>query len=87
MSKAVLVIDMPTQCIDCPAHFVDEPVYWCGVTDEVLLSDCIETFKPDWCPLKEMPQRMASEPDDSEYVSGGKNGWNFCIHRILGNSL
>ena len=87
MSKAVLVIDTPEYCIDCPAHFCDDPHYWCGVTNDSLLTDDIETFKPDWCPLKEMPEKLEHDPEESVCVTRYKTGWNRCINTILGNSL
>ena len=54
MSKAILVIDTPECCIDCPCHFAED-IVWCGVKDQELETDDIETYKPDWCPLKPMP--------------------------------
>ncbi len=55
MSKSVLVIDTPEACIDCPCHFTKENgMVVCGVKKKELLADDIETFKPGWCPLKEI---------------------------------
>lgn len=52
--KSVLKIDTPKVCIDCPCHFAGESgLVMCGVEKRELLSDNIETFKPDWCPLRE----------------------------------
>lgn len=84
MSKAVLVIDMPKNCADCPMNFDDEPVYWCCVRNKVIPPDL---FKPDWCPLKEMPEILVHEPGESVCVSRYKIGWNRCINTISGNSL
>lgn len=83
MSKAILVIDMPNHCVDCPCS---GPIsssykeYWCGayrgVIDERLKFD-----KPSWCPLKEMPKRIPKEDieDDTDV------GWNACLDEILGD--
>lgn len=58
MSKSILVIDTPSVCIDCPCHFAyDTGAVDCGVNGKELLTDDIETFKPDWCPLKEIPNK------------------------------
>lgn len=52
--KSVLKIETPKVCIDCPCHFAGESgMVMCGVEKRELLSDDIETFKPDWCPLRE----------------------------------
>lgn len=50
MSKSILVVDTPEACIDCPCHFAGESgMVMCGVEQQELLTDDIETFKPDWC--------------------------------------
>lgn len=55
MSRSVLVIDTPETRIDCPCHFAEESgMVTCGVTSKELLSDDIETYKADWCPLKKI---------------------------------
>lgn len=52
--KSVLKIDTPKVCIDCPCHFAGgSGMVVCGVEKRELLSDDIQTFKPDWCPLRE----------------------------------
>lgn len=56
MSKAVLLMDMPESCIDCPCHFSDATV-WCGINKAELKAEDIETYKPDWCPLRELPKK------------------------------
>lgn len=59
MSKAVLVMDMPSSCLECPI----------GQNESIPLETCIrcplgkcavdaETeTRPDWCPLKPMPEK------------------------------
>ncbi len=56
MSKSILVMDTPEACIDCPCHFTEDTGrVWCGKEKKELLIDDIETYKPTWCPLKEIP--------------------------------
>lgn len=63
--KSVLKIDTPKACIDCPCHFAGESgMVMCGVDKRELLSDDIQTFKPDWCPLRES--------------AGDCGGWIYC---------
>ena len=66
MSKAVLVMDMPEKCLDCPFCFeIDEGVDACWMItidsyDNDLCRNIEEDYcqcKPDWCPLKPMPEK------------------------------
>lgn len=57
MSKSILVIDTPKSCADCPCCFADNVMVWCGKEQDILcepgeMPEGIETFKPDWCPLR-----------------------------------
>lgn len=81
MSKAVLVMDMPKYCIDCPCHFAGMHTVKCGVKKKRLPKNDIETYKPDWCPLKPMPEK-ANHPD---WCDGGRydKGYNACIDELL----
>jgi len=61
MSKAILVIDMPENCLECPLE------YGVAVNNKILLNHNIcngcgkpnadSTKKPDWCPLRPMPEK------------------------------
>jgi hypothetical protein len=84
MSKAILVIDIPDSCSECPvcasyqscAFSIRE--YWCSTNGK----DVEPYSKPDWCPLKPMPdkQRFNGIVDyDNDYLYG----WNACINKIL----
>ena len=84
MSKAVLVMDMPSKCIDCPLHFVDEPNYWCGANMKDLLTDDIETYKPDWCPLRELPNPKEKGKAENILEIFTNAGYNACIDELLG---
>ena len=86
MSKSILVIDIPSVCIDCPCHFAyDTGKVECGVNKKELLSDNIETYKPKWCPLKEVPQLRQVNPDPycANKSDAYDSGYNACIREIL----
>ena len=83
MSKAVLVMDMPSSCTECPLGknmsnsievCIQCPLGECAVDTET------ETI-PDWCPLKPMPKK-ANHPD---WCDGGRydKGYNACIDELL----
>lgn len=84
MSKAILVIDMPKNCRECPLakneSIVLEEAYNClpkrkWVTDRECES------RPNWCPLKEVPQKQENLPTNIY-----REGWNACIDEILKGS-
>ena len=87
MSKSILVIDTPESCRECKIRFDDEYSNWCsydnpepnGVFEYVKNGN-----KPDWCPLKEVPDKL--EGDNSIRYQWGdyEDGWNNCLAEILG---
>lgn len=90
MAKAVLVMDMAECCADCPCSFFerDNPILnlICGVTQE----DAYNVGKPDWCPLRELPEKNPSNPELEPgvyYTEKGyeayRRGWNACLDGIL----
>lgn len=95
MPKAILIMDdMPECCADCPCSFFerDNPILnlICGVTQE----DAYNVGKPDWCPLRELPERKPeSERRECEGSARGtwqvplleNMGWNACLDEITGN--
>lgn len=86
MSKAVLVMNMPECCADCPCSFFerDNPILnlICGVTQE----DAYNVGKPDWCPLRELPEKIPELKSGYEEISKSihRDGWNACLDEILG---
>ena len=84
--KAILVLEMPSSCIDCPCHFAGMNTVVCGVNKEKLLADDIETYKPDWCPLKPIPSKKPTIGKESENDILCMNaGYNACFDEILGD--
>lgn len=85
--KAVLVIDMPHMCNECPMCSADT-----GFWGDITRSECRITKRdnlvyldgmvfPEWCPLKLMPQKMRTDEDDIE-VDSYYQGWNDCLEEI-----
>ena len=80
MSKAILVIDMPKHCSECPVCEVWEAIpsceeYYCTIKKKEIMDRC---RKPDWCPLKNPPKHMICFGED-DYV----DGYNDCLDKIL----
>ena len=66
--KAILVIDMPTDCIKCP------------LADGY----CWNTFptkgRADGCPLKDLPQKIEGKRE--KFMPTYSLGWNDCLDAI-----
>ena len=88
MSKAILVIDMPSRCGECPicasyqscAFSTRET--WCSTNGKDVELDS----KPIWCPLKEVPEKRDERGTwtmDGYVEDGYTNCWNECIEEIL----
>lgn len=59
MSKAVLVMDMPERCADCPLRSSKKTSYvCCYLTLKNISSTDYYDKKPDWCPLRELPEKI-----------------------------
>lgn len=94
MAKAVLIMDMPESCDMC--DFIDdtqpprcgERTLYCtvpGIGEDV--TDYI-TCRPDWCPLRELPEKMevcGKYPQPGKPVPSYRFGWNACLKAILGD--
>ena len=91
MSKSVLLIDTPENCLDCQfCYELDEGVEaCCSISDDdkdtslMKKIDCEHGYcqgKPDWCPLKELPNKK----NWGEIFNGNVKGWNDCLKEIIG---
>lgn len=96
MDKAILVIDMPNYCSECilcrENDFCHE---MCIAANERIFT----SKKPDWCPLKPVPEKIDVPDWDNNIKANNKNaeeigiymydrghyrGYNICIDKILG---
>lgn len=89
MSKSILVIDTPECCRECPvcASYAESAFspreYWCSPMDN---RDAIPEGKPDWCPLKPLPDKR---DENGIWTMNGyiedkySDGYNACIDEIL----
>ena len=76
MAKAVLVMDMPENCFKCKLQ------NWanCKITNKCHVGEC----RPDWCPLRELPEKMPDLEHGYENVEKSiiRTGWNACLDAI-----
>lgn len=89
MSKAVLVIDMPSSCSKCKFMYEFYGVKKCQLLNilenggkAIIPTDTLITGRKECCPLKPMPE-SANHPD---WCDGGRydKGYNACIDELLG---
>ncbi len=91
MAKAVLIMDMPKGCFSCRFLRIDAEhrgaIESCGALEIGCPVDTEKYDKPDWCPLRELPERVTEMTDSDdlgvEYVRGTMDGWNACLDEIL----
>lgn len=85
MAKAVLIMDdMPECCAECACSYFErgskELNLICGATGE----DANNVGKPDWCPLRELPEKkvadkqLAISPLTEGYLKDFEKGCNAC---------
>ena len=82
MPKAVLVMDMPEQvCQKCTLCYETEDDEYLCCAVEKLVPD---GEKPDWCPLRELPEKMPDLEHGYENVEKSiiRTGWNACLDTI-----
>lgn len=69
--KAILVIDMPTHCGECPVKCRMRGI----------------THVPSWCPLKPFPKEediyeVGMDEEDTKAKQQWNKGWNACLEEI-----
>ena len=85
MTKAVLVMDeMPEDCTMCKFwNSKDDECYATGVEELSLNS---EEAKPDWCPLRELPEKKTGNSYMNSKETGIVEGWNAFLDAIEGGA-
>ena len=82
MKKAVLIMNMPETCDECPLHLRDDDAHdWCSPLDQFMWDDDLEK-KLDECPLKPLPEKKKltfAKNENADHIFG----WNNCIDQIV----
>lgn len=97
MSKSVFVIDTPKSCYNCPfgTEYYDIYIYKgnCELAEHLgkIMTLVTEEYygfesksRPDWCPLKPLPEKSTTENDMTDYQCGMVDGRNQCIDEVTG---
>ena len=90
MAKAILIIDMPKSCLECPCSKFNSNIesHWeCEATGMELSDIDLDIERPILCPLREAP---TFKEDNSvihiERYEGYLEGWNDCVREMLGGA-
>lgn len=87
MAKAVLVMDNPESCFGCNFLYCDGDTNLdsCQAREEARPVDSGTYKKPDWCPLRELPEKIPELKSGYEDLSTSirRVGWNACLDEIL----
>lgn len=92
MAKAVLIMDMPESCDMCdfaddtqPPRYGEKTLYCTvpGIGEDV--TDYI-ACRPDFCPLRELPERKETNYYMNNKGKGIVEGWNACLEEITGGN-
>ena len=86
MRKAILVMDMPTECCACRfnnhtnrCHAI-KPAVYCNAYMHVGGIN----GRPDWCPLRELPKKKPTIGKESDNdILCMNDGYNACIDELL----
>lgn len=79
MSKGIIMVDIPADCRDCLLR---------SLADDCIVGRNVMEYrhnksKPDWCPIRALPDKLESNSrnahEDFDYVCG----WNDCIDELL----
>ena len=83
MSKAILVIDMPDSCSECPCfgdHYAD---MCCRAAKKRGINyPYSQDFRQEWCPLMLAPEPQLIWHDDER--DDWQRGYNNCLREIVG---
>ena len=86
--KAILVIDMPMDCYECPCS--NEGCYLCQIRRR-LLEDDFQDRRPSWCPLRPLPELRdehchCDNWEQERIFNAESRGFNWCIDEIMGDT-
>lgn len=79
MKKAVIVIDMPNSCRNCP--MLDGEYGYCQVLNKEI---CGIDNRMEDCPLRPLPEKWERKPYNSDSRVDWQNGYNHCLDDIQG---
>ena len=88
MKKAVLLMDVPETCLDCNLCVLDtDGSISCYYNKREICSNVGENnSRPNWCPLRPLPDRKEITETYKWEDRSFKCGWNWCLDEITGRN-
>lgn len=84
MRKAILVMDMPDSCRECPLFGSRYTDMCCGgMNNKTIDYPYPKDFKQNWCPLKEIPEIKLSKVSYETDYQSYRRGFYDCLDEIL----
>ena len=83
MSKAILILDMPINCNNCPCFDCGDDRCCCNALNKDFTNEDTRIFDKD-CPLKPLPKEREAFGILNDYERGKILGFNSCLKIILG---
>lgn len=90
MPKAVLVMGMPKSCSKCKFIYEFQGIKKCQLMNVLnngaskLSQSTFTQKRHDWCPLRELPEKVHNDNGFDEYSDGYDAGFNACLNEIAG---
>ena len=86
MRKSVLVMKTPEKCLDCNLCALDmDGSLSCYYYKKEICSNVGENnSRPEWCPLRELPEEDHENHYPDEWEDGYTDGLNDCLREIAG---
>lgn len=86
MKNGIVILNIPRKCNECRFCTLGFNKCMLKIDDGYIKSiDVPLDEKPDWCPIKEMPQRIDPNSLELNKKYFRAEGWNACINKILGD--
>ncbi len=77
MAKGIIVVDIPERCGKC--EFIYTNKYCMASNFDALTGG----DKPDWCPIKPLPEKIEYKTRHELSQESFAQGWNDCIDKML----
>lgn len=84
MSKAMLIMDMPSCCLECCLFYNEGEIQMCEGLGRIVERKN-KRIRQKWCPLREVPEKRKYYKKDSVCDEMKRQGYNACIDEILGD--
>jgi hypothetical protein len=83
-------MDMPESCSKCKFIYEFQGIKKCQLMNVLnngaskLSQSTFTQKRHDWCPLRELPEKVHNDNGFDEYSDGHDAGFNACLNKIAG---